>query len=52
MGVDGKLYFIPGHARRVMVCDPETDPCCMMAPWGQEGAIESSSFSCGLEVSG
>jgi hypothetical protein len=25
LGSDNRIYFVPGHASRVMVCDPETD---------------------------
>ncbi|CAE7389770.1 strG [Symbiodinium necroappetens] len=32
VGVDGKLYFIPGHAKRVMVCDPTTDRVTLTGP--------------------
>ncbi|CAE7362512.1 unnamed protein product, partial [Symbiodinium pilosum] len=32
IGVDGKLYFIPGHAKRVMVCDPATDRVTCTGP--------------------
>jgi hypothetical protein len=32
VGVDGKIYCIPGHASRVLKIDPETDQVTLMGP--------------------
>jgi hypothetical protein len=33
LGSDNRIYFVPGHAARVMVCDPETDRVEQIGPW-------------------
>jgi hypothetical protein len=32
LGSDNRIYFVPGHAARVMVCDPETDKVEQIGP--------------------
>lgn len=32
LGSDNSIYFVPGHATRVMVCDPETDKLEQIGP--------------------
>jgi hypothetical protein len=32
LGSDNRIYFVPGHATRVMVCDPETDKVEQIGP--------------------
>ena len=32
LGSDNRIYFVPGHAARVMVCDPESDKVEQIGP--------------------
>jgi hypothetical protein len=32
LGSDNRIYFVPGHAARVMVCDPETEKVEQIGP--------------------